>query len=158
MTAMLAFIMVDYHTGKHVWFNVFLLVSQYLNRFFFFGFSPYTLNRVMLTLGLVNTSLWVWMKSDHLCVTQAGELLKRLLTYESDTHQPSESERLSSCSLSSLLDDSMEIKHTRPSKSHSPVAGTRGLCVCWSSLFSLSCICNYFPSPLGLALYLIPVV
>ncbi|XP_056623392.1 centrosomal protein kizuna isoform X7 [Triplophysa dalaica] len=56
---------------------------------------------------------------------KAGELLKRLLTYECDTHQPSESERPSSCSLSSLLDDSMEIKPARPSKRHSPLAGTR---------------------------------
>ncbi|KAA0711521.1 Centrosomal protein kizuna [Triplophysa tibetana] len=56
---------------------------------------------------------------------KAGELLKRLLTYESDTHQPSESERPSSCCLSSLLDDSVEIKPARPSKRHSPVAGTQ---------------------------------
>ncbi|XP_077094787.1 centrosomal protein kizuna isoform X2 [Siphateles boraxobius] len=36
---------------------------------------------------------------------KAGELLKRLLTHESETHQPSESELSSSCSLPSLLHD-----------------------------------------------------
>ncbi|XP_057199626.1 centrosomal protein kizuna isoform X3 [Triplophysa rosa] len=56
---------------------------------------------------------------------KAGELLKRLLAYESDTRQPSESERPSSSSLSSLLDDSVEIKPARPSKRYSPVAETR---------------------------------
>lgn len=46
---------------------------------------------------------------------KAGELLKRLLTYKSQTHHPSESEPSSSCSLPSLLDDSVEIKPARPS-------------------------------------------
>lgn len=99
------------------------------------------------------------MKTGDLCVTQAGELLKRLLTYESDTHQPSESERSSSGSLSSLLDDSVEIEPARPSKRYSPVAGTRGRCVCWSADFSLSRICDSFPSPRGSAeSHLIPVL
>ncbi|XP_056332922.1 centrosomal protein kizuna isoform X2 [Danio aesculapii] len=46
---------------------------------------------------------------------KAGKLLKRLLTYKSETHHLSESESSSSCSLPSLLDDSVEIKPTIPS-------------------------------------------
>ncbi|XP_051502184.1 centrosomal protein kizuna isoform X2 [Myxocyprinus asiaticus] len=49
---------------------------------------------------------------------KAGELLKRLLTYESEIHQSSDSEESSSCSLPSLLDDSVEIKPARPSNKY----------------------------------------
>ncbi|XP_043119806.1 centrosomal protein kizuna isoform X2 [Puntigrus tetrazona] len=56
---------------------------------------------------------------------KAGELLKRLLTDESETHQPSESERSSSCSLPSLLYDSVEIKPARPSKTNEQTDGKR---------------------------------
>ncbi|XP_016404217.1 centrosomal protein kizuna-like, partial [Sinocyclocheilus rhinocerous] len=58
---------------------------------------------------------------------KAGELLKRLLTHESETHQPSESELSSSCSLPSLLDDSVEIKPARPSKTNKQTVGTQGI-------------------------------
>uniref|UniRef100_A0A671P9B3 Centrosomal protein kizuna n=1 Tax=Sinocyclocheilus anshuiensis TaxID=1608454 RepID=A0A671P9B3_9TELE len=51
---------------------------------------------------------------------KAGELLKRLLTYESENHQPS-----SSCSLPSLLDDSVEIKPARPSTTNEQTVGTQ---------------------------------
>ncbi|XP_016300674.1 centrosomal protein kizuna isoform X2 [Sinocyclocheilus anshuiensis] len=58
---------------------------------------------------------------------KAGELLKRLLTHKSETHQPSESELSSSCSLPSLLDDSVEIKPARPSKTNKQTVGTQGI-------------------------------
>ncbi|XP_073683589.1 centrosomal protein kizuna [Garra rufa] len=58
---------------------------------------------------------------------KAGELLKRLLSHESETHQPSESELSSSCSLPSLLDDSVEIKPARPSKTNEQIVGTQGI-------------------------------
>lgn len=56
---------------------------------------------------------------------KAGELLKRLLTHESETHQPSESELSSSCSLPSLLHDSVGIKPAGPSGKNLPNAGTQ---------------------------------
>nr|XP_055028053.1 centrosomal protein kizuna isoform X1 [Misgurnus anguillicaudatus] len=56
---------------------------------------------------------------------KARELLKRLLTYESDTHQPSQSEEMSSYSLPSLLDDSVEIKPARPLERFSQTAETQ---------------------------------
>ncbi|XP_052009205.1 centrosomal protein kizuna isoform X2 [Xyrauchen texanus] len=58
---------------------------------------------------------------------KAGELLKRLLTYESAIHQPSDSEQSSSCSLPSLLDDNVEIKPARPSKKHPQTVQTQGI-------------------------------
>uniref|UniRef100_A0A8C2ELY9 Centrosomal protein kizuna n=1 Tax=Cyprinus carpio TaxID=7962 RepID=A0A8C2ELY9_CYPCA len=58
---------------------------------------------------------------------KAGELLKRLLTHESETHQPSESELSSSCSLPSLLDYSVEIKPARPSKTNEQTVETEGI-------------------------------
>ncbi|KAF5909699.1 centrosomal protein kizuna isoform X1, partial [Clarias magur] len=47
---------------------------------------------------------------------QAEVLLKRLLTHAAETHHSAESEDSSSCSLPSLLNDSVEIKLARPSK------------------------------------------
>lgn len=67
------------------------------------------------------------MKISRLFVMQAGELLKRLLTHEFETHQPSESELSSSCSLPSLLNDSVEIKPARPSKKNVLSVGTQGI-------------------------------
>uniref|UniRef100_A0A8C1TY37 Centrosomal protein kizuna n=1 Tax=Cyprinus carpio TaxID=7962 RepID=A0A8C1TY37_CYPCA len=58
---------------------------------------------------------------------KAGEMLKRLLTHESETHQPSESELSSSCSLPSLLDYSVEIKPARPSKTNEQTVETEGI-------------------------------
>ncbi|XP_050989538.1 centrosomal protein kizuna isoform X2 [Labeo rohita] len=58
---------------------------------------------------------------------KAGELLKRLLTHKSETREPSESELSSSCSLPSLLDDSVEIKPARPSKTNEQTVGTGGI-------------------------------
>lgn len=71
------------------------------------------------------------MKISRLFVMQAGELLKRLLTHEFETHQPSESELSSSCSLPSLLDDSVEIKPARPSKKNFQSVGTQGNTLAW---------------------------
>ncbi|ROL42791.1 Centrosomal protein kizuna [Anabarilius grahami] len=58
---------------------------------------------------------------------KAEELLKRLLTHEFEPHQPSESELSSSCSLPSLLNDSVEIKPARPSQKNFQSAGTQGI-------------------------------
>uniref|UniRef100_A0A8C1PZU8 Centrosomal protein kizuna n=1 Tax=Cyprinus carpio TaxID=7962 RepID=A0A8C1PZU8_CYPCA len=58
---------------------------------------------------------------------KAGELLKRLLTHKSENHQPSESELSSSCSLPSLLDESVEINPTRPSTKSEQTVGTQGI-------------------------------
>ncbi|XDV42644.1 hypothetical protein PO909_011267 [Leuciscus waleckii] len=58
---------------------------------------------------------------------KAGELLKRLLTHESETYQPSESELSSSCSLHSLLHDSVGIKPAGPSEKNLPTIGTQGI-------------------------------
>ncbi|XP_026141158.1 centrosomal protein kizuna [Carassius auratus] len=58
---------------------------------------------------------------------KAGELLKRLLTHEPENHQPSESELSSSCSLPSLLDDSVEIKPARPSTTREQTVGAQGI-------------------------------
>ncbi|CAM4650213.1 unnamed protein product [Leuciscus chuanchicus] len=58
---------------------------------------------------------------------KAGELLKRLLTHESETYQPSESELSSSCSLHSLLHDSVGIKPAGPSEKNLPTVGTQGI-------------------------------
>ncbi|XP_058604527.1 centrosomal protein kizuna isoform X2 [Onychostoma macrolepis] len=63
--------------------------------------------------------------SNAIYTEKAGELLKRLLIHESETHQPSESELSSSCSLPSLLDDSVEIKPARPSKTTEQTVGTQ---------------------------------
>lgn len=70
-------------------------------------------------------------EKSSLCVIQAGELLKRLLTHESETHQPSESELSSSCSLPSLLHDSVGIKPAGPSGKNLPNAGTQGNTLVW---------------------------
>lgn len=55
------------------------------------------------------------LPADATYTDKAGELLKRLLTYKSETHYPSKSESSSSSSLPSLLNDSVEIKPARPS-------------------------------------------
>ncbi|KAI5616694.1 centrosomal protein kizuna [Silurus asotus] len=57
---------------------------------------------------------------------KAEVLLKRLLTHAAETHHSAESEDSSSCSLPSLLNDSVEIKPARPSKKSFSSTGTRG--------------------------------
>ncbi|KAK2878344.1 hypothetical protein Q8A67_019135 [Cirrhinus molitorella] len=88
-------------------------------------FSQLQQQKIISTDHIIQVFTPLLVPNNATYTEKAGKLLKRLLTHKSETPQPSESELSSSCSLPSLLDDGVEIKPARPSKTNEQTVGTQ---------------------------------